>query len=216
MATVEDVWIFGRRHQQGTSQRHSGGQRSNWEHEASFARMVTVPMSLMAMSVTRPFFHICRMASGVPATREAAADLGNTVRSSKKELVDLKGARVASSAEEKRVKLNTILSQTRDTEASTLDTDKVNLAYARHQAVYGAESVPPPDAEPTTEQLSGLAHVLAALAALYVDFAEWRPHGHRIQKKLKLTALQLRSDGTWGALRTHWAVRHCCGRCARP
>ena len=74
------------------------------------------------------------------------------------------------------MKSNTILSQTRDKEVSILDPDKVNPANAR------------PDAEPTTEQLSGLA----------VDFAVWGPQGHHIQKKLKLTALQLSWENPMG------------------
>ena len=80
---------------------------------------------------------------------------------------------------------------------SILDANKVNLSYARYQAVCGARSVPPPGSEPTTQQFVGLAHVIGTLAAPHVDFAVCEPRGHRIQKKLKLMALQLRSHGLW-------------------
>ena len=92
---------------------------------------------------------------------------GNTVKS-------WEGPGAASSAEE-----NWVINQ-----VSILDPDRVNLTYARYQTVYGTKSVPPSDAEPTTEHLSGLAHVLGSIAA------PCGSHNHRIQKKLKLTALQ--------------------------
>ena len=97
-------------------------------------------MYLMAKSVTRQFFHICRMASVVTATREAVVDLRQHSEKPQKELVELKGARVASSAEE-------------NSGEAEHHPHKVKLAYARYQAEYGAKSVPPPDAEPATEQL---------------------------------------------------------------
>ena len=77
MATVEDVWKFlDGNTSKGAWQRQPGGLRSNWQHEASIA--------------ARQLLHICRMASGVTAAREEL----------QKELVELNGARVASSAEE--------------------------------------------------------------------------------------------------------------------
>ena len=56
----------------------------------------SAPMSLMAKSVTRQFFHICRIASGLTATREAVAELRQHSEKLEKEFVELKGARVAS------------------------------------------------------------------------------------------------------------------------
>jgi hypothetical protein len=159
-----------------------------------------IEVNLIAKSTMRHFFHICQLVAGVAVTRDAMADLRKHGETLQREIHELKGTRVSSTAEANRVKLNTILSQTRDTEITVMDAGGINMAYARYQAVYGAKSIPPPDAEPTVEQLSGLAHVLGSKTAPYVDFAVWGPHGHRIQKRLKLSALQLKSDGTWGHL----------------
>ena len=174
VATVEDVWKFldGDISKEpysaisvvmgatGSTKPALLGMVTEEEAESTIQ---SAPMSLVAKSVTRQVSHICRMASGVTAPREAVRQHSEKLQ---KELVELKGARVASSAEENRVKLNTIFSQTSETEVPILDPEKVNLAYARYQAVYGAKSVPPPDAEPTTEQLSGLAQMLATWASL--------------------------------------------------
>ena len=95
----------------------------------------------------------------------------------------------------RKVKLTAVLSQTADADADVMDDTAVSVAYARYETVFGTGVRPPPDAEPTVEQLSGLAHLLTAGGSPYLDFAVWGPHGHRILRRLRLSGLQFGADG---------------------
>ena len=54
---------------------------------------------------------------------------------------------------------------------------------------------PTDDRECTHGQLTGLKKLLDSDVAPYVDFAVWRPHGLRVERKLKFQGLRFGKDG---------------------
>jgi hypothetical protein len=93
----------------------------------------------------------------------------------------------------KSIKLSQVVDQTSDEEARMLDQVAIRAAYARYDARLGGS--PPPDHEPTYEQLSAMSHLNALDGCPYVDFAIFGPHAVRIIRKLKLTGMCLNANG---------------------
>jgi len=97
----------------------------------------------------------------------------------------------------RKIKLGNILRQADDTEVPVVDDSIMSTGYARWERLHGIGSRPPPDADVTSEQITGLAHVLEAGSVPYCDFAIWGPHGHRRERKLRLTGSVFNSDGSF-------------------
>ena len=100
-------------------------------------------INLVIKSKFRQLFHICRMIGGVVASQ-------GVVEKMMKEITDLKCASLPQlcTAEENKIKLSMILSQTKDTEVTVMGVAEVVIAYTRYEAVYGAGSAPLPMPSP--------------------------------------------------------------------
>ena len=72
----------------------------------------------------------------------------------------------------------------------------VSEGHARWEKIYGVGQRPDPDEECIAQQLTCLQHLVQTGQAPSVDFAVWGPHGHRIERKLRLTGQTFSSDGT--------------------
>eukprot|EP00435_Cladocopium_sp_Y103_P060722 s646_g22.t1 len=100
-----------------------------------------------------------------------------------------------SSSPVRKVKLTAVASQVDDTEVKVLSEADLVSMYAEYERVYGPGERPPKDCEPTTEQISALAHLLDNGLPPFADFAIFGPYGHRIEKKLKLSGVAIGRDG---------------------
>jgi len=134
--------------------------------------------------------HICRL------TTWAAAP-ASTLYNSPLHQQQLALAATVLGSTVRKVKLGNILRQADDTEVPLVDEAIMSTGYARWERLHGIGSRPPPDADVTSEQITGLAHVLEAGAVPYCDFAIWGPHGHRRERKLRLTGSVFNSDGSF-------------------
>jgi hypothetical protein len=65
----------------------------------------------------------------------------------------------------RKIKLGNILRQADDTEVPLVDEAIMSIGYARWDRLLGIGSRPPLDADVTSEQITGLAHVLEAGSA---------------------------------------------------
>ncbi len=92
------------------------------------------------------------------------------------------------------VQLSTVCDQTSNREVPKLSDEEVTRAYGRYTERMG--SAPAEEEEPTTEQLTAVAHLLASQVPPYVDFALFGPHQQRLRKRLRFTGLQLAADGS--------------------
>ena len=94
----------------------------------------------------------------------------------------------------RKVKLTHVIDQSSDVEADTLTQQAIDSAYARYDQLLGGE--PPPDHEPSYDQLAGLFHTVNVMKLPpYVDFAVFGPHAIRTIRKLKLTGLVMNPSG---------------------
>ena len=55
----------------------------------------------------------------------------------------------------------------------------------RYEALFGPGRRPPPEAEPSADQLAAVAGLLKGKRCPYVDFAVFGPHGARTARKMK-------------------------------
>jgi len=92
-----------------------------------------------------------------------------------------------------KFKMSHVVSQSSDVELVALDGAAIKSAYDRYKTVFG--TLPPPQEELSTEQLSAVKALLDADLAPYVDFAIWGPFGNRLMKKLKLHGVTFSSSG---------------------
>ena len=100
-----------------------------------------------------------------------------------------------SSAATRRVKLNQILSQLDETEVDVIDAAEQIRMMARYETLFGKGQRPPPNQEPSVEQLSGLKSLVDGNQCPYADFAIFQPHAARIMKKIKFSGLVLTKAG---------------------
>ena len=98
-----------------------------------------------------------------------------------------------------KVSLGLILKQGDNTEVAIVDDAVMTAGYARYEVVFGLCSRPPPDADVTIGQITCLKHLVDTSQTPYVDFAIWGPHGHRLERKLRLSGSVFDRDG---AIRT--------------
>ena len=71
----------------------------------------------------------------------------------------------------------------------------IRTLYTRYVATRGGE--PTEDIEPTIEQISAMAQVVAADLPPYADFSLFGPHGRRLLSKLTYQAWSFQPNGTW-------------------
>eukprot|EP00971_Amphidinium_carterae_P061329 1214396-Amphidinium_carterae.1 len=93
----------------------------------------------------------------------------------------------------RRIKLNNIVSQTKDEEVNIIGSDVISAGYRRYRNLFGG--FPPPDQEVSDEQLSALHALLESGQAPYVDFSVWVPHSQRLLKKIKLQGMHFTGTG---------------------
>ena len=108
----------------------------------------------------------CRMRAGLQAPPGAAGPPGPPAVTTQK------------------VKLEKILNQYAEGEVEMLSDPEIQTRYARYFAKFGC--MPHEDAEATKEQLTAVSYVLASGHVPYADFSIFGPHGHRLQKRLRL------------------------------
>ena len=101
----------------------------------------------------------------------------------------------SSSAASRKVKLNQILSQLDETEIEVIDAAEQIRMMARYETLYGRGQRPPPNQEPSVEQLSALKALIDGNQCPYADFAIFQPHAARIMKKIKFSGLVLTKAG---------------------
>jgi hypothetical protein len=93
----------------------------------------------------------------------------------------------------RKVKLSQVVDQTSDLEVEALTSADISAAYKRYDERLGGE--PPPDHEPSADQLTGVHQLSAMGFPPYVDFSVFGPHHVRIIRKLKLVGLVMNSAG---------------------
>ena len=98
-------------------------------------------------------------------------------------------------ASARRIKLSQVLDPTLDAEVVPLGASELKGMHARYKQKRGAQ--PSPEVEPTDDQLSALAQVLAAGHSPYADFSIFGRHGRRLLQKLQYVAFVLLPDSTW-------------------
>eukprot|EP00435_Cladocopium_sp_Y103_P030898 s1069_g7.t1 len=108
-----------------------------------------------------------------------------------------------SSSPARKVKLNSVVSQVDDTEVKLLTENELIEMYAEYERVYGTGERPTKDCEPTTEQISSIAHLLDNGQPPFADFAIFGPYGHRIERKLKLSGISIGRDGVIRQVELH-------------
>jgi hypothetical protein len=96
----------------------------------------------------------------------------------------------------KKTKVSNVADQSDETEVDLMSQAELDQAYVYHVEVTGAD--PPPEAEPTPEQITVLrCKVVTRGEAPYADFSVLTPFGRRVQKHMKARAWLLQQDGTW-------------------
>ena len=95
--------------------------------------------------------------------------------------------------------LDSVTDQTDKTELVVMTSADIAECYRRYNDKFGAvdaEPVTPAvDEEPTSEQLTGLKHILGNGDPPYVDFALFCPHGNRARRNHAFSGLVLGPDG---------------------
>jgi hypothetical protein len=98
-------------------------------------------------------------------------------------------------AAEPTIKLSVILDPSMDTALQRLPQARIRALFNEYAKSRGAE--PAEDVEPTVEQVSAIAQVVAADLVPYADFSLLGPHGKRMVGKLSYLAWTFQPDGTW-------------------
>ena len=94
-----------------------------------------------------------------------------------------------------RLKLSVVLDPSMDADLVRLPHHHVRGLFNSYALARGAE--PAEDVEPTLEQISAVAQVVAADLVPYADFSILGPHGRRLVGKLNYLAWSFQPDGTW-------------------
>jgi hypothetical protein len=93
------------------------------------------------------------------------------------------------------IKLDQILDPSLSAVLRPLDTVRIRTAYDQYIAKFGAN--PEEGIDPTPDQLSAVAHVLADDRIPYANFAYFGPHGKRLLEKLTFLSFVLLPSGQW-------------------
>ena len=106
------------------------------------------------------------------------------------------GAGTPGASTAKKVKLSSIVDVAAEAEVDLLDTKEVLTMFEAYKATRG--DYPPPDAEPSTEQISAVQQLIKNGATPYVDFSLFGPHAKRFLKKLQFIAFSYNPHtGEW-------------------
>ena len=120
---------------------------------------------------------------------------GETVESLRMAAATVAAAATGPASPMKKIKLSAIAAQGDDTEIALTNEQAIVNMYLRYEQVFGKNERPSKDAEPTTEQLSVIQHLLDSGSPPYTDFAIFGPYGHRIERKLRLSGVTIGRDG---------------------
>ena len=142
------------------------------------------PLTLMAKMTLRLFIRTARLVAGVD-------DVSNNYVS---EYISSRLIPKSPAKEEQRtIKLSQVLDQSSDDTAPVLSPEAVKAFYAAYKAIF--KRLPPPATECTVDQLSAVLFRLKSGVPPYEDFSVFGPYGSRLNRRLKMKGLQLRSDG---------------------
>ena len=138
------------------------------------------PLSFLAKMNLRLFMRTARVVAGIDedSSRISSAPMAAEDRCSVKE---------------EPVKLSQVLDQSWDDMAPALSSEAVKALYEAYKKIF--ERLPPPAKECTVDQLSAVPFRLKSGVPPYADFSVFGPYGSRLNRRLKLKGLQLRSDG---------------------
>jgi hypothetical protein len=154
----------------------------------------SVHATAVQKSKARRFIRACRIAAGTEWTTSENAAYEQSIRASQ---VGPSSAPLTVPAAHprggRRVKMSEVADVTCSEEIDAMSSDKVDIAMATYVKYMHADC--PPEAEPTGDQLSALADLMAVSGTCYVDLAIWGPHQVRAQKAMKLTGLSFNSSG---------------------
>ena len=96
----------------------------------------------------------------------------------------------------RKVKMAAVIDQGDDAEIVAWEPARARTTMAAYRAANDGED-PPPEDEPSVDQLSALEHKVNSGASPAADFAVWRPHGQRLMRSLKLTVHHLTPGGDY-------------------
>ena len=94
-----------------------------------------------------------------------------------------------------KIKLGLVARQGDDTEVVIVGDAIMSAGTARWEAIFGVGKRPNPDAEATDTQITCLKFMIDSGQAPTVDFALWGPHGHRMERKFRLSGVVFDKDG---------------------
>ena len=94
-----------------------------------------------------------------------------------------------------KIKLGLVARQGDDTEVTIVGDAVMSAGTARWEHIFGVGKRPNPDAEATDTQITCLKFMVDAGQAPTVDFALWGPHGHRMERKFRLSGVVFDKDG---------------------
>lgn len=137
----------------------------------------------------------CRTVAGATELEALKAQLAQAQAAAPQTLPPAVAGSLSSTAT-RRIKMSAIISQVDESEVFMMEEKKVIKCYARYEAVFGAGERPAKDCEPTTEQISCVAHLLSQGQPPYTDFSIFGPFGHRIMKRIKLQGMAIDRDGS--------------------
>ena len=95
---------------------------------------------------------------------------------------------------DKAVALKEYVSQTKDTTCRKLSAEEIRACYAKYKDHFGKTRRPPPNEDPSEDQLAALRHMLEVGENPYCDFAIWKPHSQRTIKQQKTTGQVFDAD----------------------
>ena len=141
------------------------------------------PLTLMAKMTLRLFMRTARLVAGVDAVSNIASPTTPLPAET----------RLPVKEEQRTIKLSQVLDQSSDDTAPVMSPEAVKAFYAAYKAIF--KRLPPPAKECTVDQLSAVLFRLKSGVPQYADFSVFGPYGSRLNRRLKMKGLQLRSDG---------------------
>lgn len=96
----------------------------------------------------------------------------------------------------RKIAIKDITDTGRTDEIAVIDNGELDELRRRYNRETNSRRGPPPEAEPTAEQLSVLRALLKERSVPYTDFSLWGPYGGRTLRKLQNMGLFFSPDGT--------------------
>ena len=141
------------------------------------------PLSFMAKMTLRLFMRTARIVASIDGGSCKASPTAPLAAES----------RVSVKEEPRTIKLSQVLDQSSDDTAPVLSPEAVKAFYVAYKLIF--KRLPPPAKECTVDQLSAVLFRLKSGVPPYADFSVFGPYGSRLNRRLKMKGLQLRSDG---------------------